>query len=198
MGTTADYPVRRTSRPTAVTPIRPAAPARLEGIDLVRGLVIVLMALDHTRDFFSNLKFDPTDLSQTSTALFLTRWVTHFCAPTFVLLAGLGAGLLARKRSPAELSRFLLTRGFWLILLEFTLVHMGWHFNLRYDSFRAQVIWAIGASMVILAGLVRLPRIAIGVIAFALIALHNLLDEWRRRRSGSLPRYGRCSTSRGR
>src|SRR5262245_627951 len=176
MGTTAEYPVRRTSRPTAITPSRPAAPARLEGIDLVRGLVIVVMALDHTRDFFSNLKFDPTDLSQASTGLFLTRWITHFCAPTFVMLAGLSAGLVGRKRSPSELSRFLLNRGLWLILLEFTIVHLGWHFNLRYDSFRAQVIWVIGASMVILAGLVRLPRLAIGAIALALIAGHNLTD----------------------
>jgi uncharacterized membrane protein len=178
MTITAEYPVRRASRPVPVASIRPVVPpSRLEGIDLVRGLVIVLMALDHTRDFFSAVRFEPTDLTQTNVALFLTRWITHYCAPTFVLLAGVSAALVGRKRTGADLTRFLLTRGLWLIVLEFTVVNLAWEFNLRYHLAHAQVIWAIGASMVVLAGLVRLSRPVIGAVAVALIAGHNLLDR---------------------
>ena len=190
MTITAEYPVRpRPSRPATVTPIRPAAAparARLDGIDLVRGLAIVLMALDHVRHYFTDVRFDPTDLTQASAPLFLTRWVTHYCAPAFVLLAGVSAALWARKRSAAELSRFLLTRGLWLIALEFTVVYFGWNFNVRYESVHAQVIWAIGASMVVMAGLVRLPRKTIGLVALGLIAGHNLFDGIRPEALGPL------------
>jgi uncharacterized membrane protein len=158
---------------------------RLDSIDLVRGLVMVLMALDHTRDFFgqggSNLR-DVTD-----PALFLTRWITHFCAPTFIFLAGVSAWLFeARGRSVAQVSWFLLTRGFWLMLMEFTLVRLGWTFNLGPGWFMTQVIWAIGASMVVLSGLVYLPRRAIAAIALAMIAGHNLLDGLRAEQFGAL------------
>jgi uncharacterized membrane protein len=176
MAITAEHPLRRSSRPATVRPPQPAAPSRLEGIDLVRGLVIVIMALDHVRAYFTDLRFDPTDLSRASTVLFLTRWITHYCAPVFVLLAGVSAGLAARRRSPSELSRFLLTRGLWLIVVEFTVVNLAWRFNLRLENIWAQVIWAIGASMVVLAALCRLPRSAVGVIGLVLIAGHNLLD----------------------
>jgi uncharacterized membrane protein len=175
MSSTAEYSVR-VSRRAVVTPIQPASSARLEGIDLVRGLVIVIMALDHTRDFFSQVRFDPADMSQTTTALFLTRWITHFCAPAFMLLAGISAALVARKKSLSDLSRFLLTRGLWLILLEFTVVNLGWQLNLRFHAVHAQVIWALGASMVVLAGLVRLPRGAVAAVALTMIFGHNLLD----------------------
>jgi len=148
---------------------------RLDSIDLLRGLVMVLMALDHTRDFFGSSGMNPRDV--TDPALFLTRWITHFCAPIFILLSGVSAYLYGQRgRSTAELSRFLFTRGFWLMALEFTIVRLGWTFDLGLDHFVTQVIWVIGASMVVLAGLVWLPRAAIGAIGLAMIAGHNLLD----------------------
>jgi uncharacterized membrane protein len=104
---------------------------RLESIDLMRGLVMALMALDHTRDFFSNAQFDPTDLGQTNAALFLTRWITHIVAPTFVLLAGASAYVfkLHRDLTRRQLAWYLITRGLWLIVLELTLVRFDWTFN---------------------------------------------------------------------
>ena len=157
---------------------------RLESIDLLRGLVMVLMALDHTRDFFGAGGVNPRDFADT--ALFLTRWVTHFCAPTFIFLAGISAFLYgARGRSIGDVSRFLASRGLWLILLEFTLVRIGWSFDLHFDLMVAQVIWAIGASMVLLAGLVYLPRWAIAAVGLTMIAGHNLLDGVRPEQLGA-------------
>lgn len=150
--------------------------ARLVGVDLVRGGAMVVMALDHVRDFFSHSRFDPTDLALTSPSLFLTRWVTHFCAPVFVLLAGASAWLHGRRLSRGELSRFLLVRGLWLVVLELTVVRFGWTFNFAYDFSFAQVIWAIGWSMVALAGLVWLPVPVVATFAVVMIAGHNLLD----------------------
>lgn len=147
---------------------------RIASIDVLRGLVMALMALDHTRDFFSAGGFNPRDV--TEPALFLTRWVTHLCAPTFIFLAGLSAFLYGRGRSAHELSRFLFVRGFWLILIEFTLIRFGWTFDLGFHRWTAGVIFAIGASMVVLAALVWLPRWAIAAVALAMIAGHNLLD----------------------
>ena len=148
---------------------------RLDSIDLLRGFVMVLMALDHTRDFFGMGGFNPRDVAEP--ALFLTRWITHFCAPVFIFLAGLSAYLYgARGRSVGTVSRFLLTRGLWLILIELTVVRLAWTFSLDVTHFTAQVIWVIGASMVLLAGLVYLPRWAIATIGLAMIAGHSLLD----------------------
>ena len=154
--------------------------SRLDSIDLLRGLVMVIMVLDHTREFIhaDATRFSPTDLSKTNTLLFLTRWITHFCAPTFVFLAGTSVYLqLMRGKSRQALSKFLLTRGLWLIVLEFTLVRLVIFFNLDYSFLGlAQVIWVIGVSMIVLAGLIYLPVPVVGMLGMAMIALHNLLD----------------------
>jgi uncharacterized membrane protein len=151
----------------------PARPRRLSSIDLLRGLVIVLMALDHTRDFLGASGQSPRDV--TEPALFITRWITHFCAPTFVLLAGVSAYLSSARGSARDLSQRLLTRGVWIIFIEFTLVSFGWNLTLS-GPYVPQVMWVIGASMVILAGLVHLPRSMIATFGLVMIAGHNLLD----------------------
>jgi uncharacterized membrane protein len=157
--------------------MRRPMPDRRDDIDALRGAVMILMALDHVRDFLSNATVDPTDLQHTTAALFLTRWITHYCAPTFVLLAGVSARLLRERGRPLPaLSWFLLTRGLWLVVLEITVVRVGWLFQLWGPLFVGQVIWAIGWSMVVLAGLVWLPMAAVAAIAVLLMAGHNLLD----------------------
>ncbi len=154
--------------------------ARIQSIDLVRGFVMILMALDHTRDFFhaGAQHYDPLDLTKTSAILFFTRWITHFCAPTFMFLAGTGAYLLFRRgRSSSEVSRFLQTRGLWLIILEFTwILCLGWKFNFAYDKVYFAVIWALGASMIVLSLLVRVPWKALLAGSLAMIAVHNAFD----------------------
>lgn len=150
---------------------------RIEAIDLLRGLVIVLMALDHVRDFFGPTPYRPEDLTQSSAALFLTRWVTHFCAPVFVFLAGLGARLYREGgRGPREVSAFLAKRGFLLIVLELTVINLSWLMIVYSGLLFVQVIWVIGVSMLALALLSRLPRWACWTIAVGMIAGHNLLD----------------------
>lgn len=155
-----------------------AAGARLREVDLLRGLVIVLMALDHTRDYFhiSGYALNPLDPAQTTPLLYVTRWITHFCAPTFVLLAGVSAFLQeARGKPKRQLSLLLLTRGLWLIVLELTVISYGWAMGFPYPLF-LQVIWATGWAMIVLAGLVWLPRMAVLATGIAIIAGHNLLD----------------------
>lgn len=155
----------------------PARSERLDSIDVLRGIVMVVMALDHVRDFFSSFNHDPTDLDQTTAAMFLTRWVTHFCAPTFIFLAGAAAFLYGcRGRSRREVSWFLFSRGAWLFFLEVTVVRFGWEFDLAYRLTTFQVIWAIGCSMVVLSALVYLPRWAILAFGLVLVGAHNLLD----------------------
>src|SRR5258708_259024 len=157
------------------------SPGRLTSVDVLRGLVMVIMALDHTRDFFSNSAnlFDPTDLAHTSPMLFFTRWITHFCAPVFVFLAGAGAYLsLARGKDECELSKFLITRGVWLIFLElFVISPLGWSLSLSFAFTRLQVIWVIGISMVILGGLILVwPSRVIAGLGVAMILGHDLFD----------------------
>jgi uncharacterized membrane protein len=175
-------------RPLVATAGRPApVVARLEAIDWLRGVVMVLMALDHVRDAFSNARFNLMDLERTTPALFLTRWITHFCAPVFVFLAGTGAYLAAtRGKTRRQVAWFLLTRGLWLVVLEFTLVRFGWFFNFDYHVFVGQVIWAIGGSMIVLAGLVFLPTWVVTVLGVMLIAGHNAFDGVSPDRLGAL------------
>jgi len=155
--------------------------SRIDSIDLLRGIVMVIMMLDHTRDFvhWGGPNLDPTDLTKTNVALFFTRWITHYCAPIFVFLAGTGAYLqFARGKSKRDLSRFLVTRGLWLIVLELTVVRFGVFFSLDYRFFGfLQVIWVIGASMIVLAALIHLPLKVVAAFGFIMIALHNLLDR---------------------
>ena len=151
---------------------------RVQALDVLRGFVIVLMALDHVRDYFheSGYAYDPLDPSVTTGALYVTRWITHFCAPTFVFLAGVSAWLQGSKgKDPARLARFLLTRGLWLVVLEVTVVAFGWSFSIPLLP-ALQVIWAIGWSMILLAALVRLPLAAIAGVAALIILGHNALD----------------------
>lgn len=153
---------------------------RIQSIDLLRGLVMVIMALDHVRDFFhyDAYFYDPTDLTQTNTALFFTRFITHYCAPVFVFLAGTSAFFVGQRCSKKELSTWLLKRGVWLIIVELTIMKLAWNFNLNFSVIVLQVIWALGASMLFLAAFIHVPKklmIAISVIA---IFAHNSLDSF--------------------
>jgi len=176
------YRIRRARpAPAPESPVPTPAPAalrrRLDHVDLLRGLVMVIMVLDHVRAYLTDARFDPTDLARTDLALFGTRWITHFCAPVFVFLAGASAWIAGTRRTRGELARFLVTRGLWLILLELTVISFGWYFTTRMSmGVVAQVIWVIGASMVVLAGLIHLPRAAIAAFGLALVLGHNLLD----------------------
>jgi uncharacterized membrane protein len=156
---------------------------RVNSVDLLRGVVMVVMLLDHMREFVhrDELNFQATDLGRTNVLLFLTRWITHFCAPVFVFLAGTGAFLqMARGKSKSELSKFLVKRGLWLILLELTLIRVLVWFNIDFHyALQLQVIWVIGVSMVALAALIRAPLRLIAALSVAMIALHNLLDPIR-------------------
>ncbi len=151
---------------------------RIQSLDLLRGLVMIIMALDHVRDYFHSDSFviDPTDLSKTNVVFFATRWITHFCAPVFMFLAGTSAFLISQKKTKKELSFFLLTRGLWLIFLELTIVAFGWSFEFDLHHFVLTVIWALGASMIVLSGLIWLPFNVILVIGFLLVCGHNALD----------------------
>ncbi|MGD1873010.1 MAG: DUF1624 domain-containing protein [Mastigocoleus sp.] len=149
---------------------------RLASIDLMRGLVMVLMTLDHTRAFFSNVTFNPLDLEQSNIPLFLTRWITHLCPTSFIFLAGVATYLsLQRGKTKPELTRFLLIRGFWLIFLELTIVSLAWTFYPGISI--AGVLWVIGWSMVVLALLIQLPISSLTILGIILIVGHNLFDS---------------------
>ena len=152
--------------------------ARIESVDLVRGVIMIIMALDHTRDFFGIPGQNPTDMATTTPALFFTRWITHFCAPVFFLLTGTGAYLALRRRSPSELSGFLFKRGLWLIFLEFVVVRcLAYQFNFDFRVTMLLVLWALGWAMITLAALVRFPAYVATAFGVLMIAGHNLFDS---------------------
>ncbi|HVM89164.1 MAG TPA: heparan-alpha-glucosaminide N-acetyltransferase domain-containing protein [Puia sp.] len=167
-----------------------AAPVkyRVTSIDLLRGIVMVIMALDHVRDFFhvSASVSDPTNMETTTPTLFFTRWITHFCAPTFVFLAGTSAYLSGTKKTTTELGSFLRKRGLWLILIEIALMSLIFTFNPLYNVIILQVIWSIGVSMILLSFLIRLPISVILVTGLLIISLHNLLDYPEAARNGDV------------
>jgi len=166
---------------TAASQIRP----RIESIDVLRGIVMILMALDHVRDYFGTAA-NPTDPARATAALFFTRWITHLCAPTFFLLTGTGAYLARRRRTTPDLSRFLLTRGIWLIGLELTVLRcFAYQFNVDYRVTMLIILWALGWSMITLAALVHLPTKAVASFGIALIVAHNLFDGVRASSLGS-------------
>ena len=162
---------------------RPVATHRVDSVDLLRGLVMVIMALDHTREFVHStaMVYRPEDLAHTTAAIFFSRWITHFCAPVFMFCAGLGAFFWLERRGSAPgaraaLSRFLITRGLWLIVLEFTLVRFSFFLNFDYSLVILLVFWALGLSMIALAGLVHLPFKILAGTSAAIILVHNLAD----------------------
>lgn len=162
--------------PTLTPPANRAATSRVQAIDVVRGLVMVIMALDHVRDLWCPTTVRPEDVAQASVLLFFTRWVTHFCAPTFVFLSGVSIFLSQQKKPDrASVSRFLLSRGLWLVFLEIFVIN--WIVQWGYGLILLQVIWAIGWSMVALAALIWLPRPMLAALAFVIIAGHNLLPN---------------------
>ena len=148
---------------------------RLVSVDVLRGLVMVIMALDHTRDFMSNVPFAPEDLAHTYGWLFFTRVITHYCAPVFCFLAGTGAFLATtRGKSVPQLSRSFLTRGLWLVFLEITIVDFSWAF---IPWAAAGVIWILGWSMVCMALIVRMPVRWVGIFGVTMVVTHNMLDR---------------------
>src|SRR6266508_1482788 len=153
--------------------------SRVPSIDFLRGLVMVIMALDHVRMYFGNGTWyaEPTNLSTTTPLLFFTRWITHFCAPVFVFLAGTSAFLYGvQKPNVKRTASFLLTRGLWLVLMELIIVNLGWTFDNRFSFLILQVIWAIGISMIVLSAFVFLPMRIIFLTGVILLFGHNLLD----------------------
>jgi uncharacterized membrane protein len=152
--------------------------SRIESIDVLRGVIMILMALDHTRDFFGMPGVNPTNISTTTVPLFFTRWITHFCAPTFFLLTGTGAWLARRRMSTPQLSRFLFTRGLWLIFLELVVSRdLGLQFNFDYRVTALIVLWALGWAMIVLSALVHLPPSIVTAFGLVMIATHNLFDS---------------------
>jgi uncharacterized membrane protein len=150
---------------------------RIQSIDFLKGLVMVIMALDHVRDFFHRDAFiyDPFDIDQTSIPVFFTGWITHFCAPTFSLLAGISVYLMSLRKTPKELSAFLIKRGLWLVFLDVTFVTFAWFFDVHFGLLLLTVIWTLGVSMIVLAALIHLPRVFILIFSCVIIFGHNLL-----------------------
>lgn len=151
---------------------------RIESIDLLRGLVMIIMALDHTRDFFHQPAFtdDPLNFATTTPFLFFTRWITHFCAPVFVFLAGTSAFFQSQRKTKAELSRFLISRGLWLVAIEIIVINFAFSFDPHYSLIALQTIWSIGISMIFLGLAIWMPFSAILAVGLLIVLGHNTLD----------------------
>jgi len=156
----------------------PSGKQRISSIDILRGAIMLIMALDHTRDFFHNAgpTSDPTNLATTTPILFFTRWITHFCAPNFVFLSGISAFLAGTRRSKSELRAFLIKRGAWLVFIEVVVMALAFTANPLYNFILLQVLWVIGLSMIILGLLISLPRWAIALIGALILFGHDILD----------------------
>jgi uncharacterized membrane protein len=168
-----------TSTPHSIkSSIKPTGSYRIESIDLLRGLIMIVMALDHVRDYFHAGAFttDPLDLATTTPVLYFTRFITHYCAPLFMFLSGTSAALVGQRKGKAYLTRFLITRGLWLIFMELTVVCFGWFFNPAFTTQLLGVIWALGWSMIFLAGFIHLPKWLTLTLCLAMVLGHNLLD----------------------
>ena len=165
------------------------AKQRINSIDLLRGIVMVIMALDHVRDFFHihGMDGDPTNLATTSPALFFTRFITHYCAPVFVFLSGTSIFLQSQRKTKKELAIFLLTRGLWLMLIEVVVINFLFSFNPFYNGIAVQVIWVIGVSMVLMSVLIFLPFKIIFVIGLIMVLGHNFLDRYNFNSNQSIP-----------
>lgn len=166
-----------------------ASKKRIDSIDMLRGIIMIIMALDHVRDFFhiTASTADPTNPATTTPILFFTRWITHFCAPVFVLLAGTSVFLASRKKTKKEMSVFLIKRGLWLVVLEIVIFNLLFTFDPTYHAIFLQVIWVTGISMVLLAGFIHLPLRALFVIGIILVAGHNMLDRFNSNNMGHVP-----------
>ena len=157
----------------------PSGKQRISSIDILRGVIMLIMALDHTRDFFNNAGAfnDPTNMATTTPILFFTRWITHFCAPNFVFLSGISAYIAGTRRTKSELSTFLINRGLWLVFVELVILTFAFTLNPFFNVVILQVLWVIGLSMVILGLLVKLPLKVIGIIGALIFFSHDLLDN---------------------
>ena len=166
-----------------------ATKTRIESIDLLRGIVIIIMALDHSRDFFHYAAFsdDPLNLATTTPFLYFTRWITNLCAPTFVFLAGTSAWLQSRRKTTKELSKFLITRGLWLVLVDLTVMSLGILGDIHFGIFVLQTIWSIGISMAILGLVIWLPFNAILITGLLIVFGHNALDYVEKNHTGQFP-----------
>jgi uncharacterized membrane protein len=162
--------------------------SRISSIDLLRGIIMVIMALDHTRDFFHDQAMldDPLNVLTTTPVLYATRWITHLCAPTFVFLSGISIWLQSQRKNKQELSRFLITRGLWLVLMDLTIITLGTTSNYHFEFFVIQTLWAIGISMFIMGFMIKLPFRAVLVIGLLIVLGHNSLD-WIEAQQKDLP-----------
>src|SRR5215212_9873324 len=167
--------------------IQPQRTYRIESIDLLRGLIMIIMALDHTRDFFHAQAFtgEPLDLNTTTPALFFTRWITHFCAPIFVFLAGTSGYLQSLRKDKKALSLFLIKRGLWLLFVEIFIMNFAFSFDITYNNIFLQTIWSIGISMILLGLAIWLPFAAILVIGLVIVFGHNSLDFYESKHKGA-------------